>query len=278
MTQPSLTQLGLQLVGCGNLGSALLERWLSAGLNPSHTHINVASHASVEALVHRFPALRGRVSHGSTRMEDADMLVLAVKPQQMAGIFPSFKGTQALVLTLAAGLEIITYQQALGEKARIVRAMPNTPVRVGAGVTTLVAGSLVTDQDKALVDALFRPTGAALWLEHEAQMPAATAVAGSGPAYVFFLEEILAQLAVEFGLPSTVVSTLVQQTLRGSLALEDASAGTPPSELRQQVTSKGGVTAAALEMLMDSKVGLKPLFKKAIEANIARNADLSSKP
>ena len=267
MMQSSLTSLRLQMIGCGNMGSALLAAWLEGGLSAKNVSISVTSDASKQRLETEFPGVQVHVND----MPDvnADIIVLGVKPQQMDTVTTQLEKRDALFLTLAAGLPLSHYPF-----PRIVRAMPNTPVRVGHGVTSLVAND-ISDADRVMVDALFAPTGHAFWLKNEAQMALATAIAGSGPAYVYYLEEALTELATEMGLGAEQAALCVQHTLRGSLALED-HAKLSPTALREQVTSKGGVTAAALEVLMQPNTGLKSLFKQALLANMARNKELSS--
>lgn len=271
MTGSALRSQRLHLVGCGKMGSALLKSWLDAGLSPAHVTARVASPASADMLIANYGI------QASTRMayNGEDVVVLAVKPQMLDSVLqeqwhPAPK--QALYISIAAGKSLAYFRSRLEEDARVIRAMPNTPALVGQGVTTLVTSPTATDGDKALAESLFSACGTAIWLENEVQMEAATAVAGSGPAYVFYFAECLHASAIRLGLPEELALSMVKATLSGSIALADTEGWADLAALRQNVTSKGGVTQAALAVLMPE---LPELIQRALEANIARAQELA---
>lgn len=274
MNKVDLEHIRLHLVGCGKMGTALLEGWLKAGMPSINICARVATEASANALFESYNI------HAATNVlyAEEEAVVFAVKPQILPEVLAESwhpAPSQPLYISLAAGITLESLQQALGKEARIVRAMPNTPALVGQGITTLCATPLAEEKDRVLTEALFAATGKALWVENEAQLTAATAVAGSGPAYVFYFAECLMRAAQEIGLPLETAHALVTQTLKGSVALAEAE-NWAVERLRQDVTSKGGVTAAALTVLQDNDRGLASLFTEALHANIKRSKELAS--
>lgn len=253
------------------MGTALLEGWLKAGLNPQTTSACVATNASAKHLVTRY----GITAASDASSKGASTVILAVKPQILAeavGQHLQPNEPSPLYISLAAGISLAKLQSLLGERARIIRAMPNTPALVGEGLTTLVAGLHASEADKHQAETLFSAVGEAIWLQDEGELDIATAIAGSGPAYVFYFGEVLASLAQEMGLPPSTGHILASQTLKGSVALAEKE-GWDLRQLRRNVTSKGGVTQAALDVLMADE-GLKALMQNALEANIKRSGEL----
>lgn len=272
MTDNVLAGLRLHLVGCGKMGSALLKGWLQAGIPPENISAKVATQESAVQISRQFAI------HCTTDQpyQNEDVVIFAVKPQMLPALLAEqWQDAPAspLYISIAAGIRLESLHEALGEKARIIRAMPNTPVLVGKGVTSLCAGDFVGAPDKAQTEALFSAVGEALWMETERKLNAATAIAGSGPAYVFYFAECLQEIARDLELPDDVAKTLMNQTLRGSIALADAE-GWDVKQLRQNVASKGGVTEAALKRLADEESGLKELMHSAIMANLRRTREL----
>lgn len=264
MSEKTLHNIRLHLVGCGKMGSALLKSWLLAGVDPDHITARVARDSSAELLA----SVYGIRTSTTMRYDREDVVVLAVKPQMLDGILPEYAAaSEPLFISIAAGRRLEYFVSALGANKRIIRAMPNTPAQVGQGVTTLAAGKEADSHDIALATALFEASGSAIWLEEEGQIDAATAIAGSGPAYVFHFAECLMEAARSLGLPEAVVRDLVSGTLRGSVALADTEGWHDLAQLRRDVTSKGGVTEAALAVLMPS---LSPLVQEALRANVER--------
>lgn len=266
----------LVLVGCGNMGRALVRGWLSAGLSP-------------EALVIIDPQLDPKevpefasvtmVAHPADLPHDlrARLLLLAVKPQVMNAVMGSVKplvGSETLAVSVAAGVTLSQMRVGLGDDIGLVRAMPNTPSAIGAGVTGLCASECVSDADCALANAVMQAAGQTVWVSEETLMNTVTATSGSGPAYVFHMVEALAAAAEANGLPADKAMTLARQTIVGAGKLLEADAHVPASKLRERVTSPGGTTAAALEVLKESGE-LTDLMTRAVAAAKKRGEELA---
>jgi pyrroline-5-carboxylate reductase len=203
-----------------------------------------------------------------------ETLVIAVKPQSFREAGAMLKlhvRPSTMVVSIMAGTTMKALQEVCG--GAVVRAMPNTPAAIGRGITVAVAAGNVSAGQRATADALLRATGAVEWVNDEALMDAVTAVSGSGPAYVFLLAEELARAGVAAGLPEALATRLARETVAGSGELLHRS-DLPSATLRQNVTSPGGTTAAALEVLM-AKDGLQPLMTRAIAAATARSKELA---
>jgi pyrroline-5-carboxylate reductase len=202
--------------------------------------------------------------------------VLAVKPQAMGAALPrlaALGGGATLFLSIAAGTSIASLEAALGAGSRVVRAMPNTPAAVGRGMTALVGNAAAGEAGLALAEALMRAVGETVRLRGEADMDAVTAVSGSGPAYVFLMIEALAAAGEAEGLEAGLALQLARATVAGAGALAESSASSP-AELRVNVTSPAGTTAAALEVLMRESDGLAALMRGAVAAAAARSREL----
>ncbi len=267
----------LLLVGCGKMGGALLRGWIDSGIPSADVTVVEPSADSVDA-----PGL----DPAPVVVTDLDALsadyrprcvVLAVKPQMMGEVAPDcrrFAEGGATILSIAAGRTIRSFEDAVGKDAAIVRAMPNTPAAVGRGITALVANRNVSEVDRTLATVLLDAVGAAVWVEEEAQMDAVTAVSGSGPAYVFHLVECLAAAGAAEGLPPETAMALARATVIGAGELLHQSAESAET-LRRNVTSPGGTTAAALDMLMGEE-GLAGLMHRAVAAAARRSRELGS--
>jgi pyrroline-5-carboxylate reductase len=269
----------LMLVGAGRMGFALLEGWIDAGLVTKSAPALVAEPSPPEAL-------RTRIKAGFARLVAAPfgesagppLVVLAVKPQVLDGALVELRplaAAGAAFISIVAGKTIASIAGGLargGAPAPIIRAMPNLPASVGAGITAAVAGAGVDAALKARADVLLAAVGEVVWLDDEGLIDAVTAVSGSGPAYVFHLVEALAAAGAAVGLPAHVAQRLARATVTGSAALLEASTETPAA-LRQAVTSPGGTTEAALKVLMGER-GLSPLLRAAVAAALARAQDL----
>ncbi len=262
----------LQLIGCGKMGGAMLTGWLQRGLPARDVTLIEPQAAAVERFVaqgcHHQPAL-GPITQAPR------VVVLAVKPQVMGEAMTGLAQLAAsgtLFVSIAAGVTLATYRAALGEDARIVRAMPNTPAAVGRGMSVLVAGPAVGQAERDLAEALLAAVGETAWVEDEGLLDAVTALSGSGPAYVFHLVEAMADAGVAAGLPADLAQRLARVTVAGAGELlhraEESAA-----QLRQNVTSPGGTTFAALQVLMADD-GLRPLMERAIAAAAARGREL----
>jgi pyrroline-5-carboxylate reductase len=259
------------LAGAGKMGSALLTGWLKAGLSADRVAaIEPQPSAEISAL-----AKQGlRINPAAGALRDVAALVLSVKPQIFGEAAPQLKpfvSAGTLVVSIMAGTTIAKIAAACG--GSVVRAMPNTPAAIGRGITVAVPASNVSADQRSIADALLRATGTVEWVADEALLDPVTAVSGSGPAYVFLLAEELARAGVAAGLPPDLAAKLARETVAGSGALlqqSDLDAAT----LRQNVTSPGGTTAAALEILM-GKDGLPGLMARAVAAATRRSKELA---
>ena len=261
------------LVGAGKMGGAMLEGWLALGLDPkSVVAIEPQPARELSTL-----AGRGlRLNPAATTVGEAAAIVIAVKPQVAPEIVPTlapYLGAGTVVLSIMAGRTLGFLEQALSQRAAIVRAMPNTPAAIGRGITVAVPNQRVSQRQRDLVHALLIATGAVEWVSDEALMDAVTAVSGSGPAYVFLLAEVLARAGVAAGLPEDLATKLARETVAGSGELLHRSP-LGASVLRQNVTSPGGTTAAALDVLM-APDGLELLMTRAVAAATVRSRQLA---
>ncbi|MGX1166563.1 pyrroline-5-carboxylate reductase [Bradyrhizobium sp. USDA 372] len=259
------------LAGAGKMGGAMLTGWLSGGLDPRRVAL-IEPHMAPEISA---LAAKGVVLNPDVKTLGAvETLVVAVKPQMFreAGAkLKPFVSDKTSVVSIMAGTTIASLQAVCG--GAVVRAMPNTPAAIGRGITVAVAANDVSAAQRAIADALLRATGSVEWVEDEGLMDAVTAVSGSGPAYVFLLAEELARAGVEAGLPEALATKLARETVAGSGELLNQSE-LPPATLRQNVTSPGGTTAAALGVLM-GEPGLRDLMIRAIAAATQRSKELA---
>ncbi|MBR0893565.1 pyrroline-5-carboxylate reductase [Bradyrhizobium tropiciagri] len=261
----------IALAGAGKMGGAMLTGWLAQGLSPKQVAvIDPYLSPEISAL-----AARGvRLNPQTTELGTVDTLVVAVKPQSFRDAGAALKalvGPSTLVVSIMAGTTIAALEEVVG--GAVVRAMPNTPAAIGRGITVAVPSKRVTAAQRAMTDALLKATGLVEWVDDEGLMDAVTAVSGSGPAYVFLLAEELARAGVAAGLPEQLATTLARATVAGSGELLHRS-DLPSATLRQNVTSPGGTTAAALEVLMAND-GMQPLMTRAIAAATRRSKELA---
>ena len=259
------------LAGAGKMGGAMLAGWLAQGLD-AESVVVIEPHPSDE--VRALTAKGVRLNPPSRDIGEVTTLVVALKPQAFREAGPGLKpfaGSSALVVSIMAGMTIAAIAEVCG--GNVVRAMPNTPAAIGRGITVAAAAKNVGPAQRAIADGLLRATGSVEWVEDEGLMDAVTAVSGSGPAYVFLLAEELAHAGIEAGLPEELATKLACETIAGAgelLHRSDAAAAT----LRQNVTSPGGTTAAALEVLMGSD-GMRSLLTRAVAAATRRSRDLA---
>lgn len=263
----------LVLVGAGKMGDALLRGWLGRGVPARQVVIfEPAPSAALQELTNKQPI---RLNPAIADVTDTAVLVLAVKPQAMQDVLPQFASLArggALVLSIAAGKPTRFFEQYFAG-APIVRAMPNTPAAIGQGITAMYANLQVSAQQQQLATALMKSVGDVGWIKDEALMDPVTAVSGSGPAYVFLLIEALSRAGEKAGLDADFSYLLAKQTVSGAAALA-AQSDQPASVLRENVTSPGGTTAAALEVLMRPD-GLQRLMDEAVLAASRRSRDLA---
>jgi pyrroline-5-carboxylate reductase len=262
----------LVLVGAGKMGGALLEGWIGLGVDPARIVVmEPQPAAAIDALSAR--GLRINPDAGSIY---PDTIVLAVKPQIAAEVMPqvaSLMSPSTVVVSIMAGRTIAFLSDALPRDAAVIRAMPNTAAAIGRGITVAVTNSRVTPAQRQLADALLTATGAVEWIDDEALMDAVTAVSGSGPAYVFLLAESLARAGEKVGLPAELAARLARATVAGAGELLYRSS-VDAAILRRNVTSPGGTTAAALDVLM-APDGLDPLMARAVAAATRRGSELA---
>ncbi len=259
---------GLVLVGCGKMGSAMLEGWLANGVQPANVWI-LEPHPS-----DRLKALAAEGLHLNEGLPTAPALcMLAVKPQYMLEALPQLKGMgETVYLSIAAGITLGTLAGALGD-GPIIRAMPNTPAAIGRGITALVGNAATSAEDMQLAEGLLQAIGETVRLDDEGQMDAVTALSGSGPAYVFHLIETMAAAGVAEGLPEAMAVKLATATVAGA-GLLAAEADEPAAQLRINVTSPAGTTEAGLKVLMDEANGLPPLMRQTLKAAADRSRAL----
>ena len=256
------------IVGCGKMGSALLKGWLAEGLDPNE--ITVIDPNPSDWLI------KQTVRLNKTLPINPSIVLIAVKPQMMPDVVPKLNklgNSKTLFISIAAGTSISYFQRILGNQTPIVRAMPNTPASIGKGITAIIANAYVSDIELKAIEKLLSSVGEIVSLDSEEQMDAVTAVSGSGPAYVFHLIEALADAGQANGLNAELSMTLAKATVAGAGLLAETS-NEDPTNLRINVTSPGGTTAAALKILMDQDTGFNSLLLKAVEAASNRSKEL----
>jgi pyrroline-5-carboxylate reductase len=262
----------LLLVGAGKMGSAMLDGWLARGLNPRKALVIEPQPAKpVKALTRR-----GLKLNPKGKATEAAAIVIAVKPQTAPDAVPrlaAYAGKGTLVLSIMAGRTLGFLDDKLPPNTAIVRAMPNTPAAIGRGITVAVANANVTARQRKLASDLLAAIGKVEWVDDESLMDAVTAVSGSGPAYIFLLAEAMTQAGIAAGLPDDLAARLARETVAGSGELLHRSA-LEAAVLRQNVTSPGGTTAAALEVLMGPG-GFDQLMTKAVAAATRRSRELA---
>lgn len=261
----------LLLVGCGKMGGAMLDGWLARGLKPS----DVVAAEPAEAIRPKKPGLRA-VASSSEVSETPEIVVLAVKPQAMDGVLPDLKrfaDQGSVFLSIAAGKTLRYFAGHLGQGAKVVRSMPNTPAAVRQGITVATAAAGVSAAEKKRCHELLEAVGQVLWVDDEALLDPVTALSGSGPAYVFLLVEAMAAAGAKLGLTPDMAMQLARATVVGSGELLKQSTE-PASQLRVNVTSPGGTTAEALKILM-AEDGIQKVFDKALAAASRRSKELA---
>jgi len=268
MLNQDISARGMVLLGCGKMGGAMLQGWLDGGLAP-------------QAVTVIDPKPSDWLSGTGVRLNEdlpasPAVVIVAVKPQMVGDALPVLKGYgngDTVFLSIAAGTTLATFEDMLGAKTPIIRAMPNTPAAVGRGITAVFGNAHVSETALAMGEALLSGVGQTVRVAHEADMDAVTAVSGSGPAYVFHLIETMAAAGAAEGLPPDLAMQLAKATVAGAGALAEASADTP-TQLRINVTSPAGTTAAALEVLMDEENGFPALLGRAVKAAADRSREL----
>ena len=267
----------LLLAGCGKMGGAMLAGWIDDGLPPANVHIVEPADSLRNCLTADHGVLAVASADALPDSLTPDIIILAVKPQIMDDVVPEyarFVASGTAFLSIAAGKPISVFERLLGQDAAIIRAMPNTPASVGRGMTVCVTNDHVTDTQRILAQTLLEAVGQVGWVDDEALIDAVTGVSGSGPAYVFHMTECLAKAGEEAGLPRDLARQLARATVCGAGELMHRSTDEPET-LRQNVTSPGGTTAAALDVLMDAERGWSLIINQAVDAATKRSRELA---
>lgn len=261
-------------IGGGNMASSLINGLIASGHNPVQLWVSDTNQEALNALAAN---LKVNVSLSNDDVvNEVDVVVLAVKPQIMQAVAEQIAKTsrnrKLLLVSIAAGISQDSLAEWLGREVAIVRCMPNTPALVRTGATALHANSNVSEEQKDLAENILRSVGISLWVNHESELDAVTAVSGSGPAYYFLLMEAMEQAALELGLDERTARLLIQQTALGAakIALESDEA---PAQLRKRVTSPGGTTEKALQTFEDG--AFNKLVSKALHAARDRSIEIS---
>jgi pyrroline-5-carboxylate reductase len=255
------------LIGCGNMGGALLRGWVAAAIAPLAVFDPKLNWVDGAQALTSLEAIGG--------LSDPLCVVLAVKPAMVAPTLrqiAAYLDDRALVISVAAGVSLATLRRCAGERPAVVRTMPNTPAAIGKGAVAAVPDAPLAPAQQAFAQSLLQTAGQVFWLEDEGLIDAVTAVSGSGPAYFYRFTELVAQMGENLGLSAEMAASLATLTFTGAAALLEAT-GKPAAQLRVEVTSPNGVTAAALaEFDRDNR--LAALIAEAGHAAVARNREL----
>jgi pyrroline-5-carboxylate reductase len=265
----------ITFIGCGNMGRSLI-----GGLIANGQSVNTITGTDINAEQRQTAAAQFNIEvleDNRQAIKDADVVVLAVKPQSMQETLLAIKADLAqekpLLISIAAGIHLSDLGKWAGEEIAIVRSMPNTPALIQSGATALCANQFTSDSQRDLAEAIMRSVGLALWLDDETLMDAVTALSGSGPAYWFLIMEVMEKAATQLGLSQEHARILTLQTAFGAakMALESNH---DTETLRKQVTSPGGTTEQALNVLMNG--GIEELFADALKAAQKRSTELAA--
>jgi pyrroline-5-carboxylate reductase len=265
----------LALIGCGKMGSALLQRWAETYKQQSFTVIEPGTVPAHLQTLNNI-AFYSDFSAAGGVIPKADIVVLAIKPQIMDKVCSALKpliSKDCLILSIAAGRKISGINAHFHPNQPIIRVMPNTPAAIGKGISAGCTNSAATQRHKNLAADLMSAAGLYEWVGDESLMDAVTALSGSGPAYVFYLIEMLSKSGETIGLPKNIAVRLARQTVIGAAALAEQSPDIGASELRDNVTSPGGTTAAGLEILMDGRA--QKIFDETLKAAEKRGKSLN---
>lgn len=264
----------LAFIGAGNMASSIIGGLVGKGWPVDRIIASDPMPATLEKLSAVAPIII--TTDNGAAIADADVVVLAVKPQVMHAVLEplaaSLRQRRPLIVSIAAGIEIASIERWLNDSLPIVRCMPNTPALVQSGATGAYANAAVSSEQRQLADSILRSVGIALWLDSEAQLDAVTAVSGSGPAYFFLMMEAIQLAGEKLGLSADVARQLTLQTAFGAAQMAIAS-DADVAELRRRVTSPNGTTERAVAVLEDG--GLRPLFEKTLLACADRSRELA---
>ncbi|MDQ2093692.1 pyrroline-5-carboxylate reductase [Rhodalgimonas zhirmunskyi] len=265
-----ISEKGLVLLGCGKMGSAMLQGWLDRGLAPQSVHV-------VDPQPSDWLKSTG-VNLNGPLPESPAIALIAVKPQMMRDALPALQkmgNGDTVFLSVAAGTPIAHYETVLGAETPVIRAMPNTPAAISRGITAMIGNAHASASALDMAESLLSAVGEVVRLESEEQMDAVTGLSGSGPAYVFHLIECMAEAGEKQGLSPDLALQLARATVAGAGALAMQS-NENPEQLRINVTSPNGTTQAGLDVLMDEATGLPPLIAKTVAAATNRSKELAN--
>ena len=268
MMSKNILERGLVMLGCGKMGSALLSGWLEQGVDPKSVWI-------LDPKPSKWVISCG-VRVNEILPDDPAIVLVAVKPQMMDKVAPEyarFTGPNTTFLSIAAGKPVSYFQKKLGDDAIIIRAMPNTPAAIRRGITVAFPNSHVSDAQRMACGELLKSVGTVEWVDDEGMIDAVTALSGGGPAYVFFLVEVMAEAGIKAGLPSALAERLARETVSGAGELLRQS-DEDPAILRINVTSPEGTTEKALDVLMADD-GMRSLMINAVAAAKKRSKELA---
>lgn len=263
----------ISFIGAGNMSKAIISGMVEKGYAPTNIMASNPSAGKLDALSE---SLGIRTTQDNQEAIDfADVVMLAVKPQLMASVCKDIKiqNPNTLFVSIAAGLTLSRLNDFLAPQAKIVRVMPNTPSAIGLGMSGIYAGQDISTQDVALVEQIMQSVGKTLVVNNEDDINTVIATAGSSPAYFFLIAEVMQQAAVDMGIDKDSARMLVEQAMLGSATLMQKQSELELSELRSQVTSKGGTTAKAVESLQQDNID--KVFARAMKAAVARAKEMS---
>jgi pyrroline-5-carboxylate reductase len=264
----------ISFIGAGNMASAIIGGMLESGFDAANIWVSAPDDGHLQSIRKQFGV--SITTDNRHCAQQADMVVLAVKPQVMrdvcVDIAPVVQNTRPLMVSIAAGLEATTLDEWLGGGMPMVRVMPNTPSLVGKGAAGLYANDQVKDKQKSMVESVFNSIGSALWVDDESLLHAVTALSGSGPAYFFLMLEALEEAATEAGIPGKTARELAIQTMAGAAEMAGRSEH-DPGQLKRNVMSPGGTTEQAINTFEEG--GLRELVKKAYSAAYNRSGEMS---
>lgn len=264
----------ISFIGAGNMASAIIGGMLDNGFEGADVWVSAPDDSHLQAIRKRFGV--SVTTDNRYCAQQADIVILAVKPQVMADvcrdIAPVVQNTRPLMVSIAAGLEVATLDEWLGGGLPLVRVMPNTPSLVGKGAAGLFANDQVSEKQKTMVETVFSSIGSALWVDEESLLHAVTALSGSGPAYFFLMLEALEEAATDAGIPAETARKLAIQTMAGAAEMA-ARSEHDPAQLKRNVMSPGGTTERAIHTFEDG--GLRELVKKAYSAAFSRSEDMA---
>ncbi|TQV74061.1 pyrroline-5-carboxylate reductase [Aliikangiella marina] len=276
-THPDLpapnSEATIGFIGAGNMASAIIAGLISANWPAHKIYASNPSLPKLERLTQKFNIKTTQSNQALA--EQVDILVLAVKPQKLADVCSQIKSvdlSHKLIISVAAGWPIQRIEQNLQQQLAVVRTMPNTPAFVGEGASGLFANSRVNQQQKRITETIFNAIGTTSWIAAEAQMDTVTAIAGSSPAYFFLMMESMITAAVQAGMSEKTAFELITQAMKGAATLAQSTPNKSLEQLRKEVTSPGGTTAAAIASFKSNE--FEDIVRKAVDASIQRGKEL----